>query len=101
MGGGQLQASVIKVLLRRWGTKAGVPKLGAQVCRHTFATSFLVHGCGDIVSLQQILGYRSLGMVRMYAEYAANAQAVIGGTVSSPLDHVESETLRDYASLTR
>ncbi len=100
-GGGQLQAAVIKVLLRRWGTKAGVPKLGAQVCRHTFATSFLVHGCGDIVSLQQILGHGSLGMIRKYAEYAATAQTVIGGAVSSPLDHVESETLRDYASLTR
>ncbi len=100
-GGVQLQTGVIKVLLKRWGTKAGVPRLGAEVCRHTFATSFLVHGCGDIVSLQQILGYGSLGMVRKYAEYAATAQAVIGGAVSSPLDHVESETLRDYASLTR
>ena len=101
MGGGQLQAGVIKMLLKRWGTKAGVSKLGVQVCRNTFATNFLVHGCGDIVSLQQILGYGSLGMVRRYAEYAATAQTVIGGAVSSPLDHVQSETLRDYLSLTR
>lgn len=101
MGGGHLQAGVIKVLLKRWGTKAGVPKLGAQVCRHTFATSFLAHGCGDIVSLQQILGYGSLEMIGKYAEYAATAPAAVGGAVSSPLDQVESETLRDYASLTR
>ncbi len=101
MGGGQLQAGVIKMLLRRWGTKAGVSKLGAQVCRNTFATNFLIHGCGDIISLQQILGYGSLGMVRRYAEYAATAQTVIGGVVSTPLDHVQSETLRDYLSLTR
>ncbi len=101
IGGRQLQAGVIKVLLKRWGAKASVPKLGAQICRHSFATSFLVEGCGDVVSLQQILGYDSLEMVRKYAEYAATRQAVIGGAVSSPLDRVESESLRDYASLTR
>ena len=71
LDGRRLQSNAIKLILRRWGIKAGVPRLHAHLWRHTYATNFLTYRCGDIYALKQILGHRSLEMVDRYVHLAS------------------------------
>jgi len=95
LNGSQLKSNAIKLLLRRWARKAGVPRLHAHLCRHTYATTFLSHNCGDVFRLKQILGHNSLEMVNRYVHYAS-AQSMIQGAVSSPVDRLGIRKLRKY-----
>jgi len=93
MDGKRMTYNALKLILKRWGKKAGVPRLHAHLCRHTFATNFLVHNCGDVFRLQQILGHSSLEMVRRYVHYASS-QALITGKVLSPMDQIGLKGLK-------
>jgi len=93
--GEPLQANAVKLLFNRWGKKAGVHRLHAHLCRHTFATNFLVYHCGDVFRLQQILGHTSLEMVRRYVHYAST-QALMYGRTISPVDQMGVKKLRGY-----
>ncbi len=93
--GDPLKPNAIKLLLKRWGKKAGVPRLHAHLCRHTFATNFLVNNCGDVFRLQQILGHTSLGMVNRYVHFAS-AQALMTGKTQSPIDQMGIKSLRGH-----
>lgn len=95
--GKRLQSNAIKLLLRRWGRRAGVPRLHAHLCRHTYATNFLNYKCGDVFRLQQILGHSTPQMVRRYVHYAS-AQAMIRGHVVSPVNQPGIRKLRTYNS---
>jgi site-specific recombinase XerD len=95
MDGKKLESNAIKLLLKRWGKKSGVPRLHAHLCRHTFATNFLIHKCGDVFRLQQILGHTTLEMVRNYVHYAS-AYTLINGNVTSPVDRMSIKGLRNY-----
>jgi site-specific recombinase XerD len=93
--GEPLSANAVKHMLKAWGKAAGVPRLHAHLCRHTFATNFLTSNCGDVFRLQQILGHTTLEMVRRYV-HLASAQAMVKGRPASPLDRMGLETLRGY-----
>jgi site-specific recombinase XerD len=95
LDGKKMQPDAIRQLLKRWGKKAGVPRLHAHLCRHTYATKFLTHNCGDVFRLQQILGHTTLEMVRRYVHYTAT-EAMIQGRVKSPVDQLEVKNLRGY-----
>jgi len=95
LDGSPLQSNAIKLLLRRWGRRAGVTRLHAHLCRHTYATTFLSHNCGDVFRLKQLLGHSSLEMVNRYVHYAS-AQSMIQGRVSSPVDRLGIKKLRKY-----
>lgn len=95
LDGKPLRANAVKLLIRRWGKKAGVPRLHAHLCRHTFATNYLIHNCGDVFRLQQILGHNSLEMVRRYVHYAST-QALINDKTLSPVDQMGIRKLRGY-----
>jgi len=95
MDGKKLRSNAIKLLLSRWGKRAEVPRLHAHLCRHTFATNFLIHNCGDVFRLQQILGHTTLEMVKRYVHYAS-IESMIQGQVSSPLDRMGIKKLRGY-----
>jgi site-specific recombinase XerD len=95
LDGKPLQPNAVKLLLDRWGRRAGVPRLHAHLCRHTFATNYLVHHCGDVFRLQQILGHTSLEMVRRYVHYAST-QDLINGKMLSPIDQMGVKKLRGY-----
>ncbi len=95
LDGKKLAPNAIKLLLKRWGNKAGVPRLHAHLCRHTYATDFLIYNCGDVFRLQQILGHTTLEMVRKYIHYAS-AHTLIQGNVTSPIDRMNIKGLRAY-----
>ena len=95
LDGKKLVPNAIKLLLKRWGKKAGVPRLHAHLCRHTYATDFLIYNCGDVFRLQQILGHTTLEMVRKYVHYAS-AHTLINSNVTSPVDRMGIKGLRSY-----
>lgn len=95
LDGKPLCPNAVKLLLKRWGKKVGVERLHAHLCRHTYATNFLNHKCGDVFRLQQILGHTTLEMVRKYVHYAST-QDMINGRPSSPMDHMGINRLNGY-----
>lgn len=84
--GKPLTENSMKLMFARLAKKSGVSRLHAHLCRHTFATRFLING-GDVFTLQQILGHSTLEMVRHYVNLAAN-HVVIQHQKYSPLDHL-------------
>ena len=76
----------VKLIFSRLSKRSGVVRLHAHLCRHTFATRFLING-GDVFTLQQILGHSTLEMVRHYVNLASNHVA-IQHQKFSPLDRL-------------
>jgi len=95
LDGKPLRANAVELLIKRWGKKAGIPRLHAHLCRHTFATNYLIYNCGDVFRLQQILGHSSLEMVRRYVHYASS-QALMSGKTLSPVDQMGIKKLKGY-----
>ena len=73
--GKPLTENGVKLMFTRLARRSGVTRLHAHLCRHTFATRFLMNG-GDVFTLQQILGHSSLEMVRQYVNLASNHVAL-------------------------
>jgi integrase/recombinase XerC len=90
--GRPLTVGCVQLVLKRAGRASGVSRLHAHLCRHTFATSYLMNG-GDVFSLQQILGHSSLEMVRRYVTLAS-AQVTVQHRKSSPMDRMNTGSLR-------
>lgn len=95
LDGRRLSPNAIKLVLERWGKRAGVPRLHAHLCRHTYATNFLTQKCGDVFRLKLILGHSSLEMVNRYVHFAS-AQDMIQGQISSPVDHLGIKILKGH-----
>ena len=85
--GHPLTENSLKLMFARLAKRAGVHRLHAHLCRHTFATRFLING-GDVFTLQQILGHSTLEMVRHYVNLAANHVAMQHQKYS-PLDRLD------------
>ncbi|MFC2016777.1 tyrosine-type recombinase/integrase [Chloroflexota bacterium] len=81
-----LTENSMKLMFTRLSKRSGVYRLHAHLCRHTFATRFLING-GDVFSLQQILGHSTLEMVRHYVNLASSHIA-IQHQKFSPLDRL-------------
>ncbi len=81
-----LTENSMKLMFSRLSKRSGVYRLHAHLCRHTFATRFLING-GDVFSLQQILGHSTLEMVRHYVNLASSHIA-IQHQKYSPLDRI-------------
>jgi site-specific recombinase XerD len=90
--GKPLTINGVKLLFRRLAKKSGVERLHAHLCRHTFATNYLING-GDVFSLQQILGHSTLEMVRHYVTLAAS-QVTVQHRKFSPMDRMELDKRR-------
>ncbi len=76
----------MKLMFTRLAKRSGVCRLHAHLCRHTFATRFLING-GDVFTLQQILGHSTLEMVSRYVNLASSHIA-IQHQKYSPLDRI-------------
>ncbi|MFC1965226.1 tyrosine-type recombinase/integrase [Chloroflexota bacterium] len=81
-----LTENSMKLMFSRLSKRSGVCRLHAHLCRHTFATRFLING-GDVFCLQQILGHSTLEMVRHYINLASSHIA-IQHQKYSPLDRL-------------
>ena len=84
-----LSVNAIKLLFTRLRRSARVPKLHAHLCRHTFAINYLMNG-GDIFSLKEILGHKSLEMVNHYLHFTSH-QIAIQHHKYSPMDRMQEK----------
>lgn len=84
--GKPMSANAAQLVFSRLAHKSGVKRFHAHLCRHTFATNYLING-GDVFSLQQILGHTSLEMVRRYVTLAS-AQVSVQHRKFSPMDRM-------------
>ncbi len=82
-----LSDNSVKLMFSRLARRSGVARLHAHLCRHTFATRFLVNG-GDVFTLQQILGHTTLAMVGRYVNLASS-HVVIQHQKFSPMDRLK------------
>jgi site-specific recombinase XerD len=81
----------VELMFTRLARRSGIKRLHAHLCRHTFATMFLLNG-GDVFTLQQILGHSTLEMVRNYVTLASNHIAMQHHKYS-PLDRLSLRNL--------
>jgi len=86
LDGRPLTKNSIKMIFQRLTAKSGIKRLHPHLCRHTFATNYLING-GDVFSLQQILGHTSLEMVRHYVSLASS-QVTVQHRKFSPMDKI-------------
>lgn len=84
--GSPLTENSPKLMFARLAHRSGVKRLHAHLCRHTFATKFLING-GDVFSLQQILGHATLEMVSHYVNLASS-HVTLQHRRFSPLDRL-------------
>lgn len=85
-----LTENSMKLMFARLSQRSGVYRLHAHLCRHTFATRFLING-GDVFTLQQILGHSTLDMVNHYLHFTSS-QITDRHHQYSPIDHLQNMT---------
>lgn len=86
LDGRPLGPSGLQSTIKRIARRSGVERLHPHLCRHTFATRYLING-GDVFSLQQILGHTTLEMVRRYVNLAS-AHVAVQHRKFSPMDRI-------------
>jgi site-specific recombinase XerD len=84
--GKPMTGNSVQLIFARLAQRSGVKRLHVHLCRHTFATNYLING-GDVFSLQQILGHTSLEMVRRYVTLASS-QVRVQHRKFSPMDRM-------------
>ncbi|MDP2744535.1 MAG: tyrosine-type recombinase/integrase [Dehalococcoidia bacterium] len=97
-GGNAMTENGAGQMFARLAERSGVHRLHAHLCRHTFATRFLING-GDVFTLQQILGHSTLEMVRTYVNLASSHVAIQHRRFS-PLDHLDLRRVKTVQTLT-
>jgi site-specific recombinase XerD len=86
--GEAMTANGVTSMFVRLGKRSGLTRLHPHLCRHTFATRYLMNG-GDVFSLQQILGHTTLEMVRRYVSLAS-AHVAVQHRKFSPMDRLKT-----------
>ncbi len=81
-----MSGGAVRSMLKRVGVAAGVLRLHAHLCRHTYATNFLING-GNVLLLKQNLGHTTLAMVDRYVHLATSKVAILSRSFS-PLDRI-------------
>jgi site-specific recombinase XerD len=69
--GKAITVNTLKLMFSRLARTSGVERLHAHLCRHTFATNYLLNG-GDIFSLKEILGHTTFEMVNHYLHFTSS-----------------------------
>lgn len=70
---------VIKQLFQKLKKRADIPRLHPHLCRHTFATSYILQG-GDLESLRLILGHEDIATTQKYL-HLANTYMYLGSDI--------------------
>jgi integrase/recombinase XerD len=82
--GEPLTYNALKSIAYRAAQRSGISRLEMHLCRHSFATWYLVDG-GDSLSLQRILGHSTLTMTSYYVHLAQSLVAMVRRS-TSPMD---------------
>lgn len=69
-GGGQLTVNAVKLLFGRIKKRTGIRRVHAHLCRHTFATSYIMGG-GNMEQLRIMLGHADYNVTQGYLHLAA------------------------------
>lgn len=80
-----LTANTIKQLFQDLKQTSGIKRLHAHLCRHTFATSYLVGG-GNLEFLRALLGHYDYAVTKGYVQMAAQVKML--GLVIYRLDDI-------------
>jgi site-specific recombinase XerD len=92
LDGKAVSGDAVRLIFARLAHKSSVKHFHPHLCRHTFATNYLING-GDVFSLQQILGHTSLEMVKRYVTLAS-AQVRVQHRKFSPMDRMNLGRVR-------
>lgn len=84
--GGPITENTLKLFFSRLSKKSSISRLHAHLCRHTFAINYLLNG-GDIYSLKEILGHKTLEMVNRYLHFT-KVQITARHHEFSPMDRI-------------
>ena len=76
--------NTLHLMFQKLKQRSGIGRMRAHLLRHTFATRYLENG-GDMYALQQILGHKSLEMVKRYV-HTTTRKLVPTYTEYSPMD---------------
>ena len=74
-----LTDDVIKQLFAKLKKRAEIPRVHPHLCRHTFATSYIIQG-GDLESLRLIMGHEDIVTTQKYL-HLANTYRYLGSDV--------------------
>ena len=61
--------NVIKQMFQKLKKRADIPRLHPHLCRHTFATSYILQG-GDLESLRIYMGHEDIATTQKYLHLA-------------------------------
>ena len=89
--GRPITVNTVKLVFSRLARTSGVKRLHAHLCRHTFATNYLLNG-GDIFSLKEILGHTTFEMVNHYLHFT-NSQITTQHHKYSPMDKLQEDAI--------
>ena len=85
--GTRISGSGIRQMLSKLGTETGVANVYTHRFRHTFATWAIRLNAREL-DVQQLLGHKSMAMVRRYTATYRNEQAAAQHLSFSPADHI-------------
>ena len=95
-GGDPVSTNSLKLMFTRLAKASGITRLHAHLCRHTFATNYLLAG-GDVFSLRELLGHTSLTMVNTYLHFS-NLQVTTLQHRFSPMDRLQDSAVNHPAN---
>jgi site-specific recombinase XerD len=87
--GKPITVNTVKLVFSHLARASGVKRLHAHLCRHTFATNYLLNG-GDIFSLKEILGHTTFEMVNHYLHFTTS-QITTQHHKYSPMDRLHGK----------
>lgn len=73
--GEKLTTDLIKQLFQRLKKKTGISRVHAHLCRHTFATSYIMGG-GNLEKLRVMLGHSDYNVTQIYIRMAAEYEII-------------------------
>ena len=71
----QLSTSAIKSMFQKLKNRSGIQRIHAHLCRHTFATSYMMGG-GNLEKLRVMLGHADYNVTKIYLQLAAEYEIV-------------------------
>lgn len=73
--GNQMTTEAIKQLFSKLKKRTGIERIHAHLCRHTFATSYMMGG-GNLEKLRVMLGHADYNATKIYLQLAAEYEIV-------------------------